>query len=128
MADAIQVFMQYNPDPKASIVATYLKLPTPDLTFNLDEAILMFLIYDGPNAGDVFNNFTSISYLLSTMSLKTYPEVINMPIPSSPSSLEVITYSALVFTELLTMIAMEKQSVRGAIGPRQIKALMNFSR
>lgn len=81
VTDAIQAFMQYNPDPKASIVATYLKLPTPDLNFNLDEAILMFLVYDGPDAGDVFNNFTSNPYLLSTMSLKTYPEVINMPIP-----------------------------------------------
>jgi FAD/FMN-containing dehydrogenase len=81
VVDAIQAFMQYNPDPKASIVATYLKLPTPDLDLNLDEAILMFLVYDGPDAGDLFKNFTSIPYLLNTMSLKTYPEVINMPIP-----------------------------------------------
>jgi FAD binding domain len=81
VADAIGNFMQYNPDPKASIVATYLKLPTPDLDLNLDEAILMFLVYDGLDPGDVFNNFTSIPYLLNTMSAKTYPEVINMPIP-----------------------------------------------
>jgi FAD/FMN-containing dehydrogenase len=81
VVDAIQAFMQYNPDPKASIVATYLKLPTPDLNLNLDEAILMFLVYDGFDASDVFNNFTSIPYLLNTLSIKTYPEVINMPIP-----------------------------------------------
>ncbi|OKL58849.1 hypothetical protein UA08_05863 [Talaromyces atroroseus] len=81
VADAIRDFMQYNPDPKASIIATYLKLPTPDLDLNLDEAILMFLVYDGLDPGDVFNNFTSIPYLLNTMSAKTYPEVINMPIP-----------------------------------------------
>lgn len=81
VAGAIEAFMQYNSDPKASIIATYLKLPTLDLNFNLDEAILMFLVYDGPDPGDVFNNFTSIPYLLNTMSLKTYPEVINMPIP-----------------------------------------------
>lgn len=81
VADAIQSFMQYNPDPKASIVATYLKLLTPDVNLNLDEAILVFLVYDGPHAGDVFQNFTSIPYLLNTMSIKNYPEVINMPIP-----------------------------------------------
>lgn len=81
VADAIQAFMQYNPDPKASIVTTFLKLPTLDLNLNLDEAILIFLVYDGPNAGDVFNNFTNIPYLLNTMSVKTYLEVINMPIP-----------------------------------------------
>ncbi|KAH8701954.1 hypothetical protein BGW36DRAFT_394738 [Talaromyces proteolyticus] len=81
VADAISDFMQYNPDPKASIVATYLKLPTPDLYLNLDEVILLFLVYDGLDAGDVFNNFTSIPYLLNTMATRTYPEVINMPIP-----------------------------------------------
>ncbi|EEA23660.1 hypothetical protein TMatcc_006744 [Talaromyces marneffei ATCC 18224] len=81
VADAIRTFMQYNPDPKASIVATYLKLPTPDLNLNMDEAILMFLVYDGSDAGNVFNNFTGIPYLLNTMSIKTYPEVINMPMP-----------------------------------------------
>ncbi|KFY08956.1 hypothetical protein V492_05767 [Pseudogymnoascus sp. VKM F-4246] len=77
--DAINNFAKYNTDPKASIIGTYEKLPTPDLSLNLDEFIIIFLVYDGPDAGDAFQNFTSIPSLLNTMSIKTYPEVVNMP-------------------------------------------------
>ncbi|CEJ62363.1 hypothetical protein PMG11_10864 [Penicillium brasilianum] len=79
--EAIGNFIKYNTDPKAAIIGTYEKLPTPDLTLNLDEAIIMFLVYDGPDPGDAFANFTAIPHLLNTLSLKTYPEVVNMPIP-----------------------------------------------
>ncbi|KFY81129.1 hypothetical protein V499_00063 [Pseudogymnoascus sp. VKM F-103] len=81
--DAINNFAAYNTDPKASIIGTYEKLPTPDLTLNLDEFIIIFLVYDGPDAGDAFQNFTSIPSFLNTMSIKTYPEVTNMPAPMS---------------------------------------------
>ncbi|EPS38608.1 hypothetical protein H072_7639 [Dactylellina haptotyla CBS 200.50] len=78
---AIKNFMQYNADPKASIVATYLKLPTPGLGLNLDEAILTFLVYDGLDPGDAFTNFTNIPHVVETMAVRTYPQVIDMPIP-----------------------------------------------
>ncbi|KAJ5768353.1 hypothetical protein N7533_000936 [Penicillium manginii] len=80
---AIGDFIKYNTDPKAAIIGTYEKLPTPDLNLNIDEAIIMFLVYDGEDPGDAFKNFTSIPSLLNTMSVKTYPEVVNMPIPMS---------------------------------------------
>ncbi|KAJ5369809.1 uncharacterized protein N7496_005901 [Penicillium cataractarum] len=81
--EAIGNFIKYNTDPKAAIIGTYEKLPTPDLNLNLDEAIIMFLVYDGPDSGAAFDNFTSIPHLLNTLSIKTYPEVVNMPIPLS---------------------------------------------
>lgn len=81
--EAIGNFIKYNTDPKAAIIGTYEKLPTPDLNLNLDEAIIMFLVYDGPDPGTAFDNFTSIPHLLDTTSIKTYPEVVNMPIPFS---------------------------------------------
>ncbi|KAL5353046.1 hypothetical protein ACLOAV_001075 [Pseudogymnoascus australis] len=79
--DAINNFAAYNTDPKASIIGTYEKLPTPDLTLNLDEFIIIFLVYDGPDAGTAFKNFTDIPSVLNTMSIKTYTEVTNMPAP-----------------------------------------------
>lgn len=81
--EAIGNFIQYNTDPKAAIIGTYEKLGTPDLNLNLDEAIIMFLVYDGPDPGDAFSNFTSITPLLDTTGVKTYVEVVNMPIPMS---------------------------------------------
>lgn len=81
--EAISNFIQYNNDPKASIIGTYEKLPTPDLNLNLDEAIIMFLVYDGQDSGSAFANFTSIPYLINTLSIKTYLDVANMPIPYS---------------------------------------------
>lgn len=78
---AIGDFIKYNTDPKAAIIGTYEKLPTPDLNLNLDEAIIMFLVYDGSDPGDAFANFTSIPHLLDTSGIKTYPEAVNMPIP-----------------------------------------------
>ncbi|KAJ5809462.1 FAD-binding type 2 [Penicillium pulvis] len=81
--EAIGNFIQYNTDPKAAIIGTYEKLPLPDLNLNLDEAILMFLVYDGPNPGDAFKNFTDIKALIDTTGIKSYNEVVNMPVPMS---------------------------------------------
>lgn len=78
---AIGNFIKYNTDPKAAIIGTYEKLPTPDVNLNLDEFIIMFLVYDGPDPGNAFANFTGIPHLLDTSGIKTYPEVVNMPIP-----------------------------------------------
>ncbi|KAL6228820.1 hypothetical protein BDW75DRAFT_250568 [Aspergillus navahoensis] len=81
--DAITNFIQYNNDPKAAIIGTYEKLPTPGLDLNLDEAIILFLVYDGPDAGDVFKNFTDIPHLANTLKQTDYKGVINLPIPDS---------------------------------------------
>jgi FAD/FMN-containing dehydrogenase len=78
---AIHDFIAYNTDPKATILATYEKLTTPDLNLNLDEVIVLFLVYDGENSGTAFKNFTDIPSLINTMSIKTYPEVANLPVP-----------------------------------------------
>ncbi|KAH8691622.1 hypothetical protein BGW36DRAFT_304868 [Talaromyces proteolyticus] len=80
VAEAIQNFIQYNDNPKASIIGTYEMLPTPSLGLDLDRAVIMFLVHDGPDAGDVFQNFTKIPSLINTLGIKTYPEVANMPI------------------------------------------------
>ncbi|KAJ5745716.1 hypothetical protein N7520_010898 [Penicillium odoratum] len=81
--EAIGNFIIYNTDPKAAIIGTYEKLPTPDLNLNLDEAIIMFLVYDGSDPGDAFKNFTDITALLDTTGIKSYNDVVNMPIPMS---------------------------------------------
>ncbi|KAL2862537.1 FAD-binding oxidoreductase [Aspergillus lucknowensis] len=81
--DAIGNFIQYNEDPKAAIIGTYMKLPTPDLELNLDEAITLFLVYDGPDAGDAFKNFTDIPHLMNTLGHLDYNGVVNMPFPGS---------------------------------------------
>lgn len=83
VSDAIQNFIQYNEDPKASIIGTYEMLPTPSFGLDLDRAVIMFLVYDGPDAGDAFKNFTDIPNIFNTLGIKTYPEVANMPIPMS---------------------------------------------
>ncbi|KAI7978085.1 hypothetical protein EIK77_009625 [Talaromyces pinophilus] len=83
VATAIENFIQYNEDPKASIIGTYEILGTPSLELDLDQVVIMFLVYDGPDPGDAFANFTNIPYLLDLMGIKTYPEVANMPIPLS---------------------------------------------
>ncbi|KAL3457438.1 hypothetical protein BJX64DRAFT_268825 [Aspergillus heterothallicus] len=81
--DAISDFIQYNQDPKAAIIGTYMKLPTPGLSLNLDEAIVMFLVYDGEDAGGAFKNFTDIPHLVNTLGHLDYSGVVNMPIPGS---------------------------------------------
>lgn len=81
--DAIGDFVRYNEDPKAAIIGTYMKLPTPGLEFNLDEAIILFLVYDGEDAGNVFKNFTDIPNLANTLKKTDYNGVVNMPIPGS---------------------------------------------
>ncbi|KAJ5550251.1 FAD-binding type 2 [Penicillium sp. DV-2018c] len=81
VVDAIGDFITYNTDPKAAIIGTYEKLPTPDINLNLDEFIIMFLVYDGPDPGTAFDNFTSIPHILDTSKIRSYPEVVDMPIP-----------------------------------------------
>ncbi|KAH9827170.1 FAD-binding, type 2 [Teratosphaeria destructans] len=81
---AIQNFVQYNTDPKASIIGTYEYISSSLLgSLGLSQAILMFLVYDGPDAGGAFDNFTKIPHVVNTLSQKTYPEVVNMPVPLS---------------------------------------------
>jgi FAD/FMN-containing dehydrogenase len=77
----IHDFIAYNTYSKATILPTYEKLPTPDPSLNLDEVITIFLVYDGEDSGNVFGSFTKIPLLFDTLSIKTYPEVANMPIP-----------------------------------------------
>ncbi|KAF7535832.1 hypothetical protein G7054_g5080 [Neopestalotiopsis clavispora] len=79
--EAIHDFIAYNTDTKASILPTYEKLSTPDVNLNLDEAIILFVVYDGEDPGTAFDNFTSIPHLIDTRSVKTYTEVVNMPVP-----------------------------------------------
>ena len=81
--EAVGNFTLYNTDPKASIIGTYEKLLTPSGSLNLDAAIIMFLVYDGEDPGDVFANFTSLAPLLNTIGPKSYPDVANMPVPIS---------------------------------------------
>lgn len=85
LLNAIHDFTKYNTDPKASIIGTYEQLgsQTSIGSINLSQAVLMFLVYDGPDAGHAFDNFTNIPYVLNTLSQKTYPEVVNMPVPLS---------------------------------------------
>lgn len=79
---AIHDFTLYNTDPKASIIGTYENIGTPSVgDLDLDQAIIMFLVYDGPDSSHAFDNFTSLPWLVNTLSQKTYPEVVNMPIP-----------------------------------------------
>lgn len=79
--EAIHDFIAYNTDAKATILPTYEKLTTPDLTLNLDEIITLFVVYDGEDPGSAFDNFTSIPHIIDTRSVKTYVEVANMPVP-----------------------------------------------
>ncbi|KAI1164578.1 hypothetical protein F5B18DRAFT_250054 [Nemania serpens] len=78
--NATRDFILYNEDPKATILMNFNVLTTPDLDLGLDQACLMFLVYDGEDPGDAFANFTAIPHLLNTLGPKTYPEVANLPI------------------------------------------------
>ncbi|KAK8101137.1 hypothetical protein PG999_011511 [Apiospora kogelbergensis] len=80
--EAVRDFISYNTDPKASVMATYETLTTPDVLLNLDEVIVVFLVYDGADPGTAFRNFTQIPRLLDTSKPNTtYTEVADMPIP-----------------------------------------------
>ncbi|KAI0876412.1 hypothetical protein GGS24DRAFT_488605 [Hypoxylon argillaceum] len=79
--NATRDFILYNTDPKAAVLMNFNILGTPDLELGLDQACLMFLVYDGPDPGSAFANFTAIPYLLNTLGPKTYPQVANLPIP-----------------------------------------------
>ncbi|KAI0198480.1 hypothetical protein F4808DRAFT_259402 [Astrocystis sublimbata] len=79
--NATRDFILYNQDPKAAILMNYNVLSTPDLEFGLDQACVMFLVYDGEDPGDAYANFTAIPHLVNTMGKKTYHEVANLVIP-----------------------------------------------
>ncbi|UZJ51807.1 hypothetical protein CBS101457_001127 [Exobasidium rhododendri] len=82
--EAIRDFTRYNTDPKAAIIGTYEKLITPGLGLNLDEACLMFIVYDGPDPGTLFNNFTKLPYLINTLKGgQTYNDIVNLPLPGA---------------------------------------------
>ncbi|KAI8630275.1 FAD-binding domain-containing protein [Xylariaceae sp. FL1651] len=72
-----------NTDPKAAVLMNLNILTTPDLEFGLDQACVMFLVYDRENPGDAFANFTAIPYLINTLGPRIYPEFTNLPIPKS---------------------------------------------
>ncbi|KAI1355894.1 hypothetical protein F5Y01DRAFT_268004 [Xylaria sp. FL0043] len=79
--NATRDFILYNTDPKAAILMNYNILTTPDLDLGLDQAPVMFLVYDGEDPGDAYANFTAIPHLLNTLGKKTYPEVANLLLP-----------------------------------------------
>ncbi|KAK8058618.1 hypothetical protein PG994_009066 [Apiospora phragmitis] len=80
--EATHDFIAYNIDPKANILVTYETLTTPDVLLNLDEVIVVFIVYDGADPGAAFSNFTQIPRLLDTSKPnKAYTEVADMPIP-----------------------------------------------
>ncbi|KAJ2973691.1 hypothetical protein NUW58_g8875 [Xylaria curta] len=79
--NATRDFILYNADPKAAVLMNYNVLTTPDLDFGLDQACVMFLVYDGEDPGDAFANFTAIPHLLNTLGKKTYIEVANLLLP-----------------------------------------------
>ncbi|CAO1614191.1 unnamed protein product [Parajaminaea phylloscopi] len=70
--DAIHSFTKYNTNPKANIIGSWLNLPLPDLGLHLDEALILFAVYDGPDAGDAFKNFTDIPHVLDTRGVRSY--------------------------------------------------------
>ncbi|KAI8944854.1 hypothetical protein F4801DRAFT_161531 [Xylaria longipes] len=79
--NATRDFILYNTDPKAAVLMNFNVLTTPDLDFGLDQACVMFLVYDGEDPGDAFANFTAIPHLLNTLGPKTYPQVANLLVP-----------------------------------------------
>jgi FAD/FMN-containing dehydrogenase len=81
LGQALADFTKYNTDPKASIIGTYNVLGTPDLGLNLDQAAILFLVYDGEDPGTVFKNFTDIPHVINTVGHKNYVEVVNSPAP-----------------------------------------------
>lgn len=63
-----------NKDPKASIIVTVNKLPTPDATVGLDEFILLFAVYDGPDAGNAFEAFEKVPHVIDTRQKRSYTD------------------------------------------------------
>ena len=81
--EALGNFTLYNQDPKAAVIGSYelQSLPTPGL--GLDSFIILFLVYDGPDPGQVFTNFTRLNPIINTISHKTYIETVNLPTPGT---------------------------------------------
>ncbi len=80
--NATRDFILYNTDPKAAILMNFNILTTPDLDLGLDQAVVMFLVYDGEDPGDAYANFTAIPHILNTLGPKTYPQVANLLLPN----------------------------------------------
>ena len=72
-------FARYNTDPKAAIIGTWEKLGVPDLGTGLQDVYLLFAVYDGPDPGHVFDNFTAIPHLIDDRAQHTYVETVNNP-------------------------------------------------
>lgn len=70
--EAVHSFTKYNKDPKANVIGSWLNLPLPDLGIHLDEALLLFAVYDGPDPGNAFKNFTDIPHVLDTRAQRSY--------------------------------------------------------
>ncbi|CAO1623154.1 unnamed protein product [Jaminaea pallidilutea] len=70
--EAVHNFTKYNTDPKANIIGSWINLPLPDLTVNLDEALIVFAVYDGPDPGNAFKNFTDLPHLVDTRAQRSY--------------------------------------------------------
>lgn len=79
--NATRDFILYNTDPKAALLMNFNILTIPDLDLGLDQAVVMFLVYDGEDPGDVYANFTAIPHLIDTMGSKKYTEVANLLLP-----------------------------------------------
>lgn len=72
-------FARYNTDPKAAIIGTWEKLGVPDLGTGLQNVYILFAVYDGPDPGHVFDNFTAVPHLIDTRGQHTYVETVNNP-------------------------------------------------
>ncbi|KAF2155429.1 FAD-binding domain-containing protein [Myriangium duriaei CBS 260.36] len=80
--EAIRNFAVHNKDPKAAILGTIQKLGMSMGGLIPRETVMMFLVYDGPDAGKTFENFTKIPAKINTLKKRTYQGVVNMPIPN----------------------------------------------
>lgn len=78
---AVSNFTLYNTDPKAAIIATWEKIVLS--SDSVPALALLFLVYDGEDAGDVFAAFTSLPNVENTLGTKTYKEVVNMPVSNA---------------------------------------------
>ncbi|PWN26921.1 FAD-binding domain-containing protein [Jaminaea rosea] len=70
--EAVHDFTRYNTNPKANLIATWEKIPLPDLNINLDEIFILFAVYDGEDPGNSYKNFTDIPHILDTRQVRSY--------------------------------------------------------
>lgn len=80
---AIYDFILYKENPKATITATYNKLPYLGFDLNLHMICMLLLAYDGPDSGSAFTNFTKLPHLVNPMGQKMYMNVLTMPVKNA---------------------------------------------